>query len=140
MAAMQTARHGFAALPAALLAGALALFLGAALSDAAYFRTYEIQWNNFASWLIAGALVFALVPLASALRNAASARRRAPGDVAHAGIVALAWIVGLLDALVHARDAWASMPTGLVYSWIAFALAFAATWMAFARLARRGAP
>ena len=29
-----------------LLAGTVPLFLGAALSDAAYARTYEIQWTS----------------------------------------------------------------------------------------------
>lgn len=39
-----------------LLAGIIPLFLGGLLSDIAYASSYEIQWNNFASWLIAGAL------------------------------------------------------------------------------------
>ena len=36
-----------------LLAGTVPLFLGALLSDIAYGQTYQIQWANFASWLIA---------------------------------------------------------------------------------------
>ena len=44
-------------LHAFLLAATVPLFLGALLSDAAYARTQEIQWTNFASWLIAGGLV-----------------------------------------------------------------------------------
>src|SRR5690606_14347063 len=39
---------------AVFLAGIIPLFAGALLSDIAYYRTYEIQWQNFASWLIAG--------------------------------------------------------------------------------------
>ena len=42
-----------------LLAACVPLFLGGLLSDLAYSSTYEVQWTNFASWLIAGALVFA---------------------------------------------------------------------------------
>lgn len=45
-------------LHAFLLAGAVPLFLGAMLSDIAYTSSYQIQWINFASWLIAGGLVF----------------------------------------------------------------------------------
>jgi uncharacterized membrane protein len=41
---------------AALVAGATALFLGALLSDVVSFRSYANQWNNFSSWLHAGAL------------------------------------------------------------------------------------
>ena len=40
-------------LHAALLAGTVPLFLGALLNDIAYAKTYQIQWSNFASWLIA---------------------------------------------------------------------------------------
>ena len=43
---------------AVLLASSLPLFLGALLSDWAYSSTYQTQWLNFASWLIAGGLIF----------------------------------------------------------------------------------
>ena len=46
---------------AAVLAGALALFLGALLTDYAYWTTYLIQWSNFASWLLVGAMVLTSV-------------------------------------------------------------------------------
>ena len=44
----------------------IALFLGALLSDFAYYRSFEIQWANFAAWLNAGALVFGGIVLALA--------------------------------------------------------------------------
>ena len=47
-------------LHAILLAFPLPLFLGALLSDLAYSSTYEVQWTNFASWLIAGAMLTVL--------------------------------------------------------------------------------
>ena len=46
-------------LHAILIASTIPLFLGAVLSSWAYARTFEIQWTNFASWLVAGGLVFA---------------------------------------------------------------------------------
>ena len=52
---------------AAMLAGSLPLFLGALLSDYAYWTSYQIEWSNFASWLLAGALVFAAVALLCAV-------------------------------------------------------------------------
>lgn len=45
-------------LHALLLAGTVPLFLGAMISDIAYYNSYQIQWSNFAAWLIAGGLVF----------------------------------------------------------------------------------
>ena len=66
-------------LHAVLLAGTVPLFLGAALSDAAYASTYEIQWNNFASWLIVGGLAFASIALLLAIIDLCRANRRASG-------------------------------------------------------------
>ena len=46
--------------------------------------------------------------------------------------VALAtFVIGLVNALVHAGDAWASMPTGLVLSVISGVLAAVAAWLGF---------
>ena len=39
-------------LHAILLAGTVPLFLGVLLSDIAYASSYEVQWKNFASWLM----------------------------------------------------------------------------------------
>lgn len=118
-------------LHAILLAGSLPLFLGAVLADLAYRATYEIQWSNFASWLIVGGLVLAGIALVFALVDLARPHRRAPGMGRYAAVLLAAWLVGFFNALMHARDAWASMPTGLVLSLIGFILAVAATWLGF---------
>ena len=120
-------------LHAVLLAGALPLFLGAVLSDAAYASTYEIQWANFASWLIAGALVLVGIALIFAVVDLFRADGRAGGAAPYAGILVVTWIVAFVNALMHARDAWASMPIGLVLSVIVAVLACVATWLGFAR-------
>ena len=114
------------------LAGSLSLFLGAALSDIAYARSYEVQWSNFASWLIVGGLVLAGVALLFALIDLFRADRRAGGAVRYLLVLLAAWLVGLFNALMHARDAWASMPAGLVLSVIVVVLACVATWLGFA--------
>lgn len=54
-------------LHAILLAGTVPLFLGVLLNDIAYALSYEVQWKNFASWLIVGGLVFGGFPLLWAL-------------------------------------------------------------------------
>ncbi|MGB6104472.1 MAG: DUF2231 domain-containing protein [Pusillimonas sp.] len=118
-------------LHALLLAGIIPLFLGAALSDAAYAATYEIQWSNFASWLIAGGLVFGGIALIFAIIDLCRAHRRARGIVLYAAILLLMWVLGFFNALMHARDAWASMPIGLVLSVIVVVLAGAAAWFGF---------
>lgn len=118
-------------LHAILLAGSLPLFLGAALSDAAYASTYEIQWNNFASWLIAGGLLLAGLALIFAIVDLFRTDRRVAGAVTYGAILLITWVVGFFNALMHARDAWASMPTGLVLSVIVVVLACVATWFGF---------
>lgn len=121
-------------LNAVLVAGSLALFLGALLSDTAYLRTFHIQWNNFSSWLLAGALfvgVFALIAAAVELfRN----RRHVLPAAIYAVLVLATWILGFIDALVHAKDAWAAMPAGLALSAVVAALACAALGAALAGL------
>ena len=118
-------------LHAIVLAGSFPLFLGAWLSDAAYGSTYEIQWNNFASWLLVGALVLSGVALVCALVDLRHAERRARAGAVYAAVLLAAWVVGLLDAFMHARDAWASMPAGLWMSAVATLLACVATWLGF---------
>ncbi len=118
----------FHPLHAVLLGGALALFLGALLSDIAYARTYEIQWNNFASWLITGGLVVSGAAMVCAIIGLLPSRRTRQ-SVLHAIVLLATWLTGLLDALWHARDAWASMPGGLVLSVVVVLLACVATWL-----------
>ncbi|MCY1557025.1 hypothetical protein D9M68_938340 [compost metagenome] len=78
------------------------------------------------------ALVLAIVDLARPRRHAAGLGRYF--------IVLLAtWVVGFFNALMHARDAWAAMPTGLVLSIVGFILAFIATWLGFASSRTGGA-
>lgn len=116
---------------AIFLAGTVPLFLGAALSDVAYASSYNIQWNNFASWLIAGGLVFAAIALVFAIVDLLRAHRRARGIGWYTVILLATWVLGFFNALIHARDAWASMPTGLVLSVIVTLLACVATWFGF---------
>lgn len=124
---------------AVLLAGTVPLFLAALLSDIAYSRSYQVQWLNFSSWLIAGGLVLAGIVLVFALIDLARARWRGGRALAYTGLVLVGWIVGFVNALVHARDAWATMPAGLVLSAIVAVLFAAATWLTFSGLRSGGA-
>ena len=126
-------------LHATLLAGSVPLFLGALLSDIAYGQTYQIQWSNFASWLIAGALVFSGFALLFALVNLLRAEHKAGRAAAYFLLLLAAWVLGLINAFQHAKDAYAMMPTGLVLSVIVTVLALAATWTGLTNLRSGGA-
>lgn len=120
---------------AAMLAGSLSLFLGALLSDYAYSTSYQIEWSNFASWLLVGAMIFATIALLCAVVDLFRGSRA----VVYTLVLAATWVVGFFDALHHARDAWAIMPTALVLSLITAVLACAATWIGFSSLRAGGA-
>ncbi len=114
------------------------LFLGALLSDWAYFSTQQIQWVNFAAWLIAGGLLMAgpalLWGAVDVLRLRANRPRR--------GLIYLTWllatfVVGFVNALVHGKDGWAAMPAGLILSAAVVVLAATASAIGLAGFLRR---
>lgn len=118
-------------LHAVLLAGSLPLFLGVLLNDFAYSTTHEIQWKNFASWLLVGGLVFAGFTLLWAIIDTSRAAVRTTRQWIYVSLLLVLWILGFINALVHAADAWASMPAALNISTIVAVLAIAATWLGF---------
>jgi uncharacterized membrane protein len=124
---------------AIFLAGALWLFLGALLSSWAYSSTDEVQWINFAAWLNAGAMVLTGLALVWALidffRSDVARDRR---SALYLIFLITTFVVGLIAALVLAKDAWATMPAGLILSLVTFILVFAAVWLGFSTL-RSGA-
>ncbi len=119
---------------AAMLAGTVPLFLGVLLADYAYWSSYQIEWSNFASWLIIGALVFGAIALLCAVIDLFRGRR----SVVYTVVLAAAWVLGFFNALIHARDAWAIMPTALILSVVVAVLACVATWIGFSSLRAGG--
>lgn len=121
-------------LHAILLGFPITLFSSALLSDIVYLRTAEIQWTNFSAWLIAGALVFGGMVLAWALVSLVLGWRgteRLP-RILYAGVLAVMWILGLINAFKHSQDGWSSVGAfGLVLSILCTLLALAAGVIAF---------
>lgn len=128
------------ALHAFLLAASVPLLAGAALADWAYMSTYHVQWSNFASWLIVGGIVFAGAALVCALVALVRAGPPRSRSAVHFALVAAAFVLGIVNAFVHAADAWATMPRGLVLSLAVTALAIVATAMVFSDARARGRP
>ncbi|MBX8522732.1 hypothetical protein K5D37_23985 [Pseudomonas cichorii] len=126
-------------LHAILLAGTVPLFLGALLSDIAYFKTFQIQWSNFASWLIAGGLVFCGLALLFALVNLIRAEHKAGRPVVYFLLLLGTWVLGLINAFEHAKDAWAVMPSGLVLSVSVTLMSVVAAWIGLTNLRSGGA-
>ncbi|MFW9265860.1 hypothetical protein J3P80_11750 [Pseudomonas sp. D2-30] len=125
-------------LHAVLLAGTVPLFLGGLLSDIAYYKTYQIQWSNFASWLIAGGLLFCGLALVFALVNLIRADHKAGRPVGYFLLLLVTWVLGLINAFEHAKDAWAAMPQGLALSVVVTLLACVAAWVGLTNLRSGG--
>jgi uncharacterized membrane protein len=116
-------------LHAILLAFPFPLFLSALISDLAYWGTSEIQWANFSSWLIAGGLFVGAFAVLWALVNVfRSGTARA---TVYFIVLLITWVLGFINALVHAKDAWATMPEGLYLSAVVALLALVAAWIGY---------
>jgi uncharacterized membrane protein len=119
-------------LHAIFLAFPLPLFLGALLSDLAYAANFHVQWINFAAWLNAGGLLIGAFALLWALIEFVRSHSAAKGRHAAYFVTLLAmWVLGLLNALVHGKDAFATMPEAIYLSVIATLLALVAAWIGY---------
>ena len=116
------------------------LFLGSLISDWAYFSSHQIQWVNFAAWLIAGGLLITgPVLLWGAIDLLWSPGTRHRRSVVYLSLLLATFVVGFLNALVHAKDGWAAMPTGLILSALVVVFALMASVVGLAGPLRRTA-
>lgn len=116
---------------AILLPVPIVCFAGALLTDIAYAMTEILMWLNFSGWLLAAGLFFGLIAgiflLVDFLRLP-NARVRV--GWAHLLLFLAAWIVELVNMLVHNRDGWtAVVPLGMTLSVIGLLLILAAGWL-----------
>lgn len=125
---------------AILLGFPIALFSSALVTDIVYLRTAELQWTNFSAWLISGALLFGGLVLAWALIGLVL-DLRAPGQrrrLIYPGVLAVMWILGLVNAFKHSQDGWSSVGAfGLVLSILCTLLALAAGYIAHSSYGNR---
>lgn len=122
-----------------LVGCAAALFLGGLISDIAYARSYEVQWINMAAWLLVGGMVFAGLALAWSLLEVIRGPARRGRPLAGFLLLLVMFLVGLVDCFMHARDAWGTMPMGLVLSAVLTGLSVAALWCSVSVAASGGA-
>lgn len=136
-------RPGLNPIHAILLGFPTAFFTAALVTDITYRQTAQIQWSNFSSWLIAGALFFAafvvLWAIVDLFRVPASSRRGRP--IIYLIVLVVMWVLGLINSFLHARDAWYSVTVvALVLSIITALLALVAAWIGYSRPVWREQP
>lgn len=126
-------------LHAFVLSGMVPLFIGVLLSDYAYWSSYVPQWKNFASWLLIGALVFNGLALLGSIISLVRKDRRTGKSLIYFLLLLATFVLGVINSFIHAKDVWASMPSGLVLSVITVILACVATWIGLASWRNGGA-
>jgi uncharacterized membrane protein len=89
-------------------------FVAALIFDLIYLRTAVMLWDKSAAWLIAIGLLFAVIPrLVNLVQVWITSRHHAlRADKVDFWLNLLAIVAAILNAFVHSRDAYASMPTG----------------------------
>ena len=117
---------------AILLAFPVALYPAALITDITYLRSSVVQWTNFSQWLIAGADLFAGLLLAWALVSFffGRASRTRGRSALYLVVVAIMFVVGVINAFQHSKDGWASVGTaGVVMSAVCAILAIVAAFL-----------
>lgn len=107
-------------------------WIGAFLTDIAYWRTANLQWQYFSIWLIVAGLVMGgLAALAGVADYVGDRRVRAARPATpHMVLNLLAWGLSLLNAFVHSRDGWtAVVPQGLILSGAVTLILLVSAWL-----------
>jgi uncharacterized membrane protein len=117
-------------------------FVLALLNDIAYWKTANLQWQNFAEWLLFGGLVVGGFVLLAQIIGLFMRNR---GDVVGPNWVQpvgtfIVLVLAFINSLVHARDGWtAIVPQGLILSVVSVLVMIIAGWLGRASVSRRHA-
>ena len=114
-----------------LVAFAASCFVGLLATDLAYWRTADVMWSDFSTWLVTVGVVVGWAGIVVALIEGIARRRVYPRPTWRfviGNIVAL--ILATLNMFVHTRDAWSSvMPWGVVLSAVIVLVLIVTRWM-----------
>jgi uncharacterized membrane protein len=119
----------------------IACFVGALLTDIAYWATAEMMWADFSAWLVTIGVIMgylaAIVGLIDFLGNRLIRAQRPAWPHAIGNVAVL--ILATLNMFVHTRDAWTSVvPWGLILSAAVVAILLFTGWMGWSMVYRHG--
>lgn len=131
-------RLGLASQPvyAALVQFPAVCFIGALLTDIAYWRSTMFIWETFSIWLLTVGCVMAAFAGIAGLITWVRHRhvRSLPLADLHIAVSIAALVLSIVNAFVHSRDGYtAVVPTGLTLSAIVVILMLVATWLGWPR-------
>jgi uncharacterized membrane protein len=117
----------------------IACFVGALLTDLAYWKTAEMMWADFSAWLLFFGLIMGSVATIVGLVDLLGNRRiraLAPAWFHMIGNMVVL-VLALLNCFVHSRDAWTSVvPTGLMLSALTVIVMLFTGWMGWSMVYR----
>jgi uncharacterized membrane protein len=96
-----------------------ASLIGCLFTDIAYWRTAEIIWADFSSWLVSVGVLLGVLALIAGLVDLFTGRIRVIGARGRVAMVSylIALVISVFNALIHTHDAWTSVvPWGLTLS------------------------
>ena len=117
----------------------IACFVGAFVTDLAYWQSANVMWETFSAWLLtAGLIMAALATLTGLVDFIGSGRIRGLGQAwFHVTGNVIAIGLSLINAFVHSRDGYtAVVPTGLILSGLVVLILFFTGWMGWAMVYR----
>lgn len=110
----------------------IACFVAALVTDLAYWSTAEMMWADISAWLVTAGFILGVLAAIAGLIDFLSRpaiRGRRPAWFHAVGNLAVL-VLGLLNTLVHSRDAWTSVvPLGLILSAATVAVLLFTGWM-----------
>jgi uncharacterized membrane protein len=134
-----TARIGFHPLHAMLVSFPIVCFVGAFVTDVAYWRTAEMMWADFSAWLLAAGLAIGVLAAIAGIIDFVSNReiRKLTPAWIHAAGSGLVLVLAFFNSLIHSRDAWTSVvPTGLILSALTVIVMVLTGWMGWTMVYR----
>jgi uncharacterized membrane protein len=117
----------------------IACFVGALLTDIAYWRTAEMMWADFSAWLVTVGVIMGILAAIAGLTDFLGSRlvrAQTPAWPHFLGnLVAL--ILAIVNMFVHTRDAWTSIvPWGLILSAVVVLILLVTGWLGWAMVYR----
>jgi uncharacterized membrane protein len=114
-----------------------ACFVGAFITDIAYWKTLDVKWETFSVWLILAGLVLAAIAIIVFVVELIAGKRARTLVWPHIGY-AVAVLLSLFNMLIHSRDAYtAVVPTGLTLSTLVVIILILSAWAGSALVDRQ---
>ena len=116
-------------------------FIGALVTDVAYYATAEIRWADFSSWLLVIGVIMGVLAAIAGLIDFLGNRLIRAQTPAWPHLIGnlLVLVLSFFNALIHQRDGWtAVVPAGLTLSIIVVLILPITGWLGWAMVYRHG--